>query len=49
MIMRFFIKNIDNVDYLKILLSGNTKISSLFVKDEGDMPYDIMNRICLGD
>ena len=49
MIMIFFIKNIENVDYLKILLSGNTKISSLFVKDEGDMPYDIMNRICLGD
>lgn len=49
MIMRFFIKNIENVDNSKIRLSGNTKISSLFVKDEGDMPYDIMSRICLGD
>lgn len=45
----FFIKNIVNVDNSKIRLSGNTKISSLFVKDEGDMPYDIMSRICLGD
>ena len=45
----FFIKNIVNVDNSKILLSGNTNISSLFVKDEGDMPYDIMNRICLGN
>ena len=45
----FFIKNIFNVDNSKILLSGNRKISSLFVKDEGDMPYEIMSRICLGD
>lgn len=43
------VEKINNSKTFNILLSGNTMITSSFVKFEGNVPYDIVEKVCIGD